>query len=222
MSDIYNDQRNKIHDTAIIHPSVIIGTGNTIGAHTIIENGVTIGNNNYIGGNTVIGGVPEIYEPKDNYNNRVIIGNNNFINHQVTIDSSSTEITIIGNNCMLMSKTHLGHDVVLHDYVILSTGSKIGGFTTLEDYVNVGLNAVIHQRKQIGFNSMIGMNAAVTKSVQPHIVVGGVPAKFMGYNTYGITKKKLLKNEDDLMKYIESDIYNFMKRITDEKIIKIK
>ena len=210
MDEIYNPIRNKIHNTAIIHPSAILGSGNTVGAHTIIENGVVTGNNNYIGSNTIIGGKPEIYKPNGIYNNKVLIGDENFINHQVTIDSSSTEITVIGNKCMLMSKTHMGHDSVLHNNVILSTGSKVGGFTVLFNHVNLGLNAVIHQRIHIGENVMIGMNAAVTKSVTPHLVVGGVPAKFLKKNIYGITKKGLIDDSPSMDEFITKETKSFL------------
>jgi serine O-acetyltransferase len=71
----------------------------------------------------------------------------------------------IGKNCWINQQVTIGFEgsgsPIIGDYVRICAGAKvIGG-------VNVGDNAVI------------GANAVVVKAVEPHTVVGGVPAKLL-------------------------------------------
>lgn len=157
---------NFIHPTAIIYPNVVIGEGNYIGAYCII-------------------GSPA--EHKTNWgktNDIVVIGDNNVITGQVTIDGGMENITYIGNNNFFMKGVHIGHDSHIWDDVIISCGAKIGGHCVIEPKVNIGLNAVIHQRQKIETGCMIGMGAVVTKKLitKPYSKYAGNPAKYIGSN----------------------------------------
>jgi len=54
----------------------------------------------------------------------------------------------------------------------------------LRNGVNLGLNAVVHQRVIIPENCMIGMGAVITKKTQmiPQQKYAGNPAKWIGVN----------------------------------------
>ena len=84
--DIYIDDRNDIHHTAVIHSDAVLGRGNKIGPYVIIQSGVVIGDNNYIGPLTVIGEPAEYIKPPEGSKpGRVIIGDNNRISEHVAI-----------------------------------------------------------------------------------------------------------------------------------------
>ena len=121
-NNIYQDEDNNIHPTAWIDPTVKLGKGNTIGAFTVIHAGVTIGDNNTIGSHTVIGGDGEIRDAH-NFQGEIKIGSRNLINHHVTIDKPITGFTVVGDDNFIMTKAHLGHDVVISKGVTISSGA---------------------------------------------------------------------------------------------------
>lgn len=155
---------NNIHPTAIIHPNIIIGDGNTIGPYCII-------------------GFPAEWKGNEK-EGKVIIGNNNTITGLVTIDSGAEADTIIGDDCYFMKHSHVGHDCIIENNVTVSCGAKIGGHSHVGKGSNIGLNAVIHQRQEIKEGCMIGAQAMVTKKLvtEPYKTYAGNPAKEIGVN----------------------------------------
>lgn len=156
---------NNIHPTALIAEGVVIGKGNTIGPYCVI------GFPAEMKGNEANGGVK--------------IGDNNVITGLVTIDSSTGKWpTVIEDECYIMKHAHIGHDAYIEQGSTISCGAKIGGHAHLKASVNIGLNAVIHQRQKIAKGCMIGMGAVVTKKLvtEPFNTYAGNPAKLIGQN----------------------------------------
>ena len=192
-SNIYQDENNNVHPTAWIDPTVQLGKGNTIGAFTVIHAGVTIGDNNVIGSHTVIGGNGEIRDAS-NFQGKIKIGSRNLINHHVTIDKPISGYTVVGDDNFIMTKAHLGHDVIVSNNVTISSGAMIGGHTQIHDYANIGLNAEIHQRKIIGQGAMVGMGSSIVKNVYPFTKVVSVNT-VIGYNKMKINQLDLSMRE---------------------------
>lgn len=171
---------NEIHYTAIIGENVTMGTGNYIGPYCLI-------------------GMPG--EHKAGWRKSeglVVIGNNNIITGFVTIDSPVELLTTnICNGCFIMKHSYVGHDCWIGNNVTISCGAKIGGHVQLCTNVNVGLNAVIHQRQFISQGVMIGMGAVVTAKlkIEPFQTYAGNPARHIGpnkkYNESSSTDVKL-------------------------------
>lgn len=137
-----------IHETAVIYPNVIIGDNVEIGAYCIIgapaENIATWGN-----------------ECKG-----VIIGDGTIITGHVTIDSGVESPTVIGSKNFIMKGVHIGHDAQTKDNVILSPHVIIGGYCKIGTNTNIGMGAVVRNRKEIPDNVRIGMSAVVTRSCE--------------------------------------------------------
>lgn len=83
-----------------------------------------------------------------------------------------------------MKHSHVGHDAVLGNNVVLSCGAKIGGHSIIGEGTNIGLNAVIHQKLSIPEGCMIGASAFVGKKsvLKPKHKYVGVPVKEIGKN----------------------------------------
>lgn len=74
----------------------------------------------------------------------------------------------------------VSHDVVLEDYVFLSTGANLTGFTLAGKGCWVGAGAtILGEKASLGEGSVIGAGAVVVKSVAPHVTVVGNPAKIL-------------------------------------------
>ena len=112
---------------------------------------------------------------------RLEIGNRCFFNHNCSI-TCCKRITI-GNNCMFANNLV----IVDHDHVIKE--DKISDEcesdeVVIGDNVWVGANVTILKGVHIGSGAVIAAGAVVNKDVEPHTVVGGVPAKIIrGENT---------------------------------------
>lgn len=162
----YNDwieiDGNSIHKTAIVHPNVRMGTGNTIGAYTVI------------GSNGEIRGVKQ-----DDFKGHVVIGDNNVISEFVTIQRplAQGEATIVGSGNIIMAHVHIGHDAVIGNKTEVCVGTVIGGYAVVKDKAKVKLSSTIRNRITIGEGAVVGMGSVVTKNVPEGVTVMGVPAK---------------------------------------------
>jgi len=168
---------SNIHSTAIIGKNVRIGKNVTIGPYTIIGDNVMVGDGTLIYGHCSIGTPGESIHHVPSEGSGVIIGKNCTIREFVTINNNLGEHkTRVGNDCYLMSKSHMGHDAVLEDNVVLCTGAKIGGHAIVGDFSYVGLNACTHQRSELGKYCIVGA-MAFFKGISPNgISWVGVPA----------------------------------------------
>ena len=160
-NDWIDDGWNKIHKTAIVHPNVTLGKGNTIGAYSVI------------GGNGEIRDVDQ-----SDFKGEVIIGDNNVISEMVTIQRPYEENkkTRIGSNCIIMAHAHIGHNARIYDRVEICSGCIIGGYATVFPDSRIKIGAKVRNRISIFSGAVVGMGAVVTKHVPIRTTVYGNPA----------------------------------------------
>ncbi|MEH6503645.1 MAG: acyl-ACP--UDP-N-acetylglucosamine O-acyltransferase [Cycloclasticus sp.] len=198
-----------IHPTAIIDPSSSVGENVKIGAYTVIGANVSIGAGTIIGphvtinGTTTIGKDNHIYQfssigedPQDKKYagdlSFLEIGDNNVIRefttiHRGTIQDKNT--TIIGNDNLFMAYTHVAHDCVIEDHVILANAASLGGHVRIGSHVILGGFSIVHQFCYLGDHCFSAMGSAITKDVPPFVMVGGRPTKPHGINSVGLDRR---------------------------------
>lgn len=199
---------NKIHETAIIHPTaklgdnvsvgpysiigenVTIGDNTQISHHVVIEKDTTIGKNNEIFSGAVLGGDPQDigYHGEKSY---LEIGDNNKIREFVTIHRGSREglTTKVGNNNYLMAYVHIGHDCVLYNNIICTSFVGISGHCVLEDYVVIGGLAGLHQFVRVGKMAMVGGTTRGNTDIPPFTLCAGNPMTVRTTNTVGLKRR---------------------------------
>lgn len=89
---------------------------------------------------------------------------------------SVTTNVSIGRHAHINLNSTIGHDAVLADYSTVNPLCAISGEVTVAEEAMVGTNSAINQGLTIGRGSIIGSGSAVTKSVEDHTLVAGVPA----------------------------------------------
>lgn len=102
--------------------------------------------------------------------------------------------TIIGNDAMLDAR----NGIEIGDNVQLSMGvwiwtmqhdpqdpgfCAVGGPVRIEDYAWISCRVTILPGVTVGKGAVVAAGAVVTKDVEPHTIVGGVPAKKIGERT---------------------------------------
>jgi len=196
-----------IEPFATIHGDVEIGDNCWIGSNVVIMDKTRIGKNNKIFPGAVIGAIPQDLKYKGE-DSLAEMGDNNIIREYVTINRGTADrmTTRIGNNCLLMAYTHLGHDCILGNNIIIANNGNLAGHIHVEDYVIIEGIVAAQQFVNIGAHSFIAGASLVRKSVPPYIRVAREPLQFIGVNTIGLARrgfdKELIKNIEDIYRII--------------------
>ena len=223
-----------IHKTSIIDSKARISKNVKIGPYCVIGPNVEIGENSeiqshvYIVGKTKIGKKNKIYsfasignDPQDlkydNEDTKLEIGDNNKIREYVTINPGTEGgggITKIGNNCLMMISSHVAHDCIVGNNVILANNVPLGGHAQIEDDVIIGGNSAVQQFTRIGKAAMIGGMCGVNKDIIPYGIAHGNRCKLQGINLIGLRRKNVTNKEILIL----SEAYN--KIFKDENLTK--
>jgi len=185
----------EIGDNTHIHPNAVIYPDTIIGSDCRIFPGA------------VIGVVSQDLKYKGEKSNTVI-GNNTTIREYATIHKGTADrmTTKVGNNCLIMCYTHLGHDCSIGNNVIIANNGTLAGHITVQDYVVIEGVVAAQQFVNIGAHSFVAGASLVRKSVPPYIRVAREPLQFIGVNTIGLARRGFDK---ETIKQIE-DIYRII------------
>ncbi|MDA9178131.1 acyl-ACP--UDP-N-acetylglucosamine O-acyltransferase [Candidatus Pelagibacter sp.] len=198
------DLKAKLSKNVQIGPYCVIGPNVEIEENTIIQSHVNICGNVKIGKGNKIYPFVSINDPQDlKYNGEptnLIIGDNNTIREYVTINPGTVSgggKTIIGNNCLFMISSHIGHDCDIGNNVIIANNVPLGGHVTIEDNVIIGGNSAVQQFTRIGKMAMIGGMTGVLHDVIPYGLSTGNRNSLQGLNLIGLRRAKF-ENKDIL------------------------
>jgi len=205
---------HKIGKNCDIASDVIIGNNPKIGNNVRICSGTIIGDNVNIYDGAIIGSDPQDLVYKNDLPTQTIIGDNVTIREYVTINRGSerTLKTMVGDNCYLMTYSHVSHDTILGNNVILANSVQIGGNSFIGDFVFMGGGAVLHQKGRIGKHAMIGGGSVLNKDVLPFSTILGVNTSLIGINIVGIKKnygkEKVSNIQEIFSKLKEKGLFN--------------
>jgi UDP-N-acetylglucosamine acyltransferase len=197
-----------IHPTAIIDPRAELGPGVSVGAysvigsdvalgagcqvghHVVLEGAVSVGERCRIGHGTIIGGAPQDLKYREGTPSGVRIGAQTVIREYVTIHRATRENgwTQIGEHCLVMAMSHVAHDCVIGNHVIIINYAGITGHVRVEDRATVGGLSGIHPFARIGAYAYIGGCSKVNQDVPPFVIVDGVPATARSVNVIGLRR----------------------------------
>tara|TARA_B100000427_G_scaffold329731_1_gene347353 strand:- start:4249 stop:4854 length:606 start_codon:yes stop_codon:yes gene_type:complete len=172
-----------------------IGLNVQFGNFVEVFGNVEIQDGTYIGSYSSIGGPAEHMEQTvDGLGNKVLIGKSTIIREHVTINAGFTDETIIGDNCYLMTKSHVGHDSLIGNDVTISPLAVVGGHSIIMESCNLGIASVLHQYTKINKMVMLGANSFAKGELEEGLVYVGNPAAPIKINTVGINRSSLSSN----------------------------
>ena len=153
----------------VIGPDVELGEGCQLLSHVTLEGPTKIGSRNRFFPFSSIGLPPQDLsyagEPT-----RLEIGDDNTIREFVTINRGTVKggaLTRVGSHNLIMAYTHIAHDCVIGDHVILANAATLGGHVAVEDWAVVGALCPVHQFVRIGTHAYVGGGTTVTQDVLP-------------------------------------------------------
>ena len=196
------DPQAKIHPSCkigpycVIGPKVRLGEGCHLVSHVVMEGPSKIGADNGFFPFSSIGLAPQDItyagEPT-----QLEIGDHNQIREFVTINRGTVKgggVTRVGNYNLIMAYTHVAHDCVVGDRVILANAATLGGHVTVEDWAVVGAMCPVHQYVRIGAHSYVGGGTTITKDVLPFSkTVAARDTHAYGLNALGLERRGFSK-----------------------------
>ena len=204
-----------IHPSTIIEDGAVIGAGCRIGpfchigAEVRLGAGVRLHSHVAITGDTVIGDETEIWpfasvgsQPQDlkfaGEKTQLRIGARNKIREGVSINPGTTGgggLTSIGDDCLFMLGTHVGHDCRVGNGVVVANHASLAGHVEVGDGAIIGGLAGIHQFVRIGEGAIIGALSMVVADVIPFGSVSGERPRLAGLNLIGLKRRGLSREE---------------------------
>ncbi len=179
----------QIGPNTIIGSNVKIGSGCWIGPNCVLEGWTTLGKNNKVFTGAVLGSPPQDLKFRDE-KTEVIIGDNNTIREYITINPGTAqgESTRIGNNNLLMAYTHIAHNCLISNNVVIANAGTLAGHVVVEDNAIVGGLGAMHQFVRVGKYSIVGGCSKLIKDAPPFSMVDGHPARVYGLNVIGLRR----------------------------------
>lgn len=184
------------HDVAIgpycvIGPDVRIGDGCRLGAHVHLAGHTVIGPRTKIQPFASLGTPPQAASYRGGPT-RLEIGADCDIREHVTANTGTEDgggLTRIGDRCMLMVGSHVGHDCLVGSHVTLANNALLGGHVVVGDYTFLGGGAAVHQFTRIGEGVMVSGVGGVAADVVPFALVFGHRGYLGGLNVVGLKRR---------------------------------
>ncbi len=202
---------------SVIGPDVKVGAGTVIGSHVVIKGPTTIGKDNRIYQFTSIGEDPQDKKYAAEIT-RLEIGDRNTIREYTSMHRGTKQdksLTKIGNDNLFMAYTHVAHDCIIGNHVIMANGASLAGHVHLHSHAILGGFTLVHQFTQIGQYSFAAMGSAITQDIPPFVMVGGKPTRPHGINSVGMERNGISPEDIRLIRKAYKIIYKMNLRLED-------
>lgn len=197
-----------IHPTAVIHSKAKLDSTVRVGPYVVIDEDVEIGARCVIGPHVYITGVAKIGTDNRFHAGCVIgdapqdlkydgtptglrIGDKNVFREHFTVHRSTKpgEETVIGSNNFLMQHSHVAHNCVIGNQVILAGGALLAGHVVVQDRAFISGNCLVHQFTRVGTLAMMQGGSAISMDLPPFTVASQARGNCMcGLNTVGLRR----------------------------------
>ena len=210
-----------IHPTAVIDPDARVRDGARIGASCVIGPFCVIGPDVELGegcelishvvltGHAKIGARTRIYPfaslghpPQDltyaGEATTLTVGSDCIIREGVTMNPGTargTRATVVGDRCAFFANSHVAHDCVVGNNVIMSNNVMLGGHCRIGDFVILGGGVGVHQFVRIGSHAFAAGMSALPEDVIPYGMALGNRAHLAGLNIVGMRRRGFTREQ---------------------------
>ena len=202
-----------IHETAVVDPGAELADGVRVGPFAVIGAGVVIGEGSEIGAGAHIEGPTRMgrenrvfpkatlgFEPQDlkyrGEDTALEIGDRNQFREFVTVHRGTghgRSLTTIGSDCLFMVYTHVAHDCIVGDRVVMANCATLAGHVEVESDATISAFSAVHQFCRVGCHAYIGGYSVITKDALPYVKTVGQKPLCYGVNTIGLARKGFSK-----------------------------
>lgn len=174
-----------------VGPHVKIGAGTRLISHVAIDGYTTMGERNTVYPFAMLGGLAQ-HKRSNAPDALLVIGDDNVFREHVTAHVGSDvdhKITQIGSRNWFLVASHIAHDCVVGNDIVMSNNATLAGHVHVGDRAIIGGLSAVLQFTRIGKGAMIGGMCGVARDVIPFgIQMGGVRAGLAGLNLIGLQR----------------------------------
>ncbi len=182
---------------AIVGPHVKLGAGTVVRPHAVVTGHTTMGEANLVFPHAVIGEIPQDLKYRGEPTT-LVVGDRNTFRECATVNIGTVGgggVTRIGNGCLFMAYSHVGHDCRIGDGAIIANSVALAGHVELEDHVHMSGLAAAHQFTRLGRLAFVSGLTGVAMDVPPFCVVSGARAELAGLNTVGMQRAGMSEDQ---------------------------
>jgi UDP-N-acetylglucosamine acyltransferase len=184
------DPSCEIGPYAVVGPDVVLGPRTLLAAHAVVKGHTSLGEGNRVFSHAVIGEIPQDLKYRGEPT-RLVVGSGNTFRECVTVNLGTVQgggETVIGNGCLFMAYSHVGHDCRVGDGAIIANSVALAGHVILEDHVHFSGLAAAHQFCRVGRLAFVSGLTGVTMDVPPYCMAVGTRAELAGLNAVGLQR----------------------------------
>ncbi len=222
---------NSISPLAYIHPDAKLGNNVIVDPFAFIDNNVEIGDGTHImtqatvlyGSrigkdckifpHATIAGVPQDLKFVGE-ESVAVVGDRTVVRECATVNrgTASKGCSIVGKDCLIMAYSHVAHDCVINDHVILGNATQLAGEVEIDNYAILSGGTMVHQFTKIGAHVMIQGGSKVTKDIPPYVLIGRDPIVYVGLNIVGLRRRGFTSEQinsiQEIYRYLYQAGYN--------------
>jgi UDP-N-acetylglucosamine acyltransferase len=179
-----------IHPTAIVEEGAQLGAGCMIHAYAIVKRYAILGDGVVVHPFSVVGGDPQALRFDPAVFTGARVGARTVIRESVTVNRSTEagKFTEVGENCLLMACSHVAHDCVVGNHVVVANAVLLAGHVEIADRAILGGGSLYHQFARVGENAMISGGSHVAQDVPP-FAMAAERSEIIGLNLIGLKRR---------------------------------
>src|SRR4029077_8167943 len=160
-----------------------------VGPHAVVEF-AEVGEGCQIHASAFVGTAPQDLKYRGEQT-RVLLGPGCVVRECVTLNrgTAATGETRIGSRCLFMAYSHVAHDCIIGNEVILANSVAVAGHCEIGDSAVIGGMVGLHQFVRVGKLAMVGAGAMVPLDIAPFTLAWGDRARLNGLNLIGLRRR---------------------------------
>jgi UDP-N-acetylglucosamine acyltransferase len=232
----------EVHATAVVDPRARLGAGVRIGPYCVVEGPVVLGDrcrldaHAVVAGHTVLGPDNRVFpgavlgaEPQDlkhdGAETRLEVGAGNTFREHVTVHpgtKTGAGVTRIGSRGLFMVGSHVAHDCVVGDGVVLANHVLLAGHVRVGDRAILNGACALHHFTTVGRLAYVGGLTRITQDIHPFTTVEGHPARVRAANVVGMRRAGLPEEGIGLVRRAVYSIFLSEKETTAEALARLE
>jgi UDP-N-acetylglucosamine acyltransferase len=181
----------------LVGPQVELKAGARLIAHVNVTGVTTVGEGTVVYPFASLGTPPQSVHYRGGAT-RLVIGPHCELREGVTMNTGTEDgggITRVGERCVFMVGSHVGHDCAVGNDVTFANNVVLGGHVAVGDHVFLGGHVAIHQYVRVGEGVMMAGMSAARDDIIPFGFALGQTAALVGLNIVGLRRCGATKPE---------------------------
>lgn len=190
------DPAARLAEDVVVGPFCVVGPEVELGAGTVLKSHVNVAGRTVLGAGCTVWPFASIGTQTQDLkfaggSPGVRIGEGTTLREYVTVNAATADgvDTVVGRRCHIMAYSHVAHDCVVGDEVIMANAATLAGHVVVEDQAIIGGLVGVHQFVRIGRLSITGGCAKIVQDVPPFMTADGNPLAVRGINKIGLERR---------------------------------